>query len=80
MRAVVTFAVNAEFAPWRRLREFRRVRSAAPVWYEYSAAEGLKVRVVLTGMGESLARLAAREALADGADVCISSGLAGGLG
>jgi adenosylhomocysteine nucleosidase len=79
MRAVVTFAVNAEFAPWRRLREFRRVRSAAPAWYEYSAAEGLKVRVVLTGMGESLARLAAREALADGADVCISSGLAGGL-
>jgi len=79
MRAVVTFAVNAEFAPWRRLRAFRCVRSAAPAWYEYSSGEGLNVRVVLTGMGEHHARQAAKAALADGADVCISAGLAGGL-
>jgi adenosylhomocysteine nucleosidase len=78
MKAVVTFAVNAEFAPWRGLRAFRCVRSDAPAWYEYSAGD-LHVRVVLTGMGENLAREAAKAALADGADVCISSGLAGGL-
>ncbi|MGB6199700.1 MAG: hypothetical protein WA871_11580 [Candidatus Acidiferrales bacterium] len=79
MRAVVTFAVNAEFAPWRRFRAFRCIRSAAPGWYEYEAGESLSVRVVLTGMGEQLARAAARAALQDGADVCISAGLAGGL-
>lgn len=78
MKVVVTFAVNAEFAPWRRLRNFRCVRSAAPAWYEYSAGD-LFVRAVVTGMGERLASQAAQEALADGADVCISSGLAGGL-
>src|SRR5580700_5410467 len=79
MKVVVTFAVNAEFAPWRRLRAFRSIRNAAPAWYEYSAGEGLNVRVVLTGMGESLARQAAKAALADGAGICVSSGLAGGL-
>lgn len=79
MRALVTFAVNAEFEPWRRLRKFRCVRSAAPAWHEFSAGENLNVRVVLTGMGENRAREAAKAALADGADVCISSGLAGGL-
>jgi adenosylhomocysteine nucleosidase len=79
MRVVVTFAVNAEFAPWRRLRGFRCTRAAAPAWYEYSAGDDLDVRVVLTGMGEKLARQAAKAALACGADVCISSGLAGGL-
>jgi adenosylhomocysteine nucleosidase len=79
MRAVVTFAVNAEFTSWRKLRTFHCVRSAAPVWYEYSSGDGLNVRVVLTGMGEHHARAGARAALANGADVCISSGLAGGL-
>src|ERR1700729_3756892 len=79
MRVVVTFAVNAEFSPWRRLRKFRCVRSAAPALYEFSAGDDLNVLVVLTGMGERLARQAARVALADGADVCVSAGLAGGL-
>jgi adenosylhomocysteine nucleosidase len=78
MKVVVTFAVNAEFAPWQGMRAFRCVRSDAPAWYEFSAGD-LYVRVVLTGMGENLAREAAKAALADGADVCISSGLAGGL-
>jgi len=78
MKVVVTFAVNAEFAPWRRLRNFRCVRSSAPAWWEYSAAD-LHVRAVVTGMGEQLAREAAEAALVDGADVCVSSGVAGGL-
>jgi adenosylhomocysteine nucleosidase len=78
MRVVVTFAVDSEFAPWRKSRPFRRDRNAAPARYEYSTGD-LFVRVVLTGMGERLAGQAAKAALADGADLCISSGLAGGL-
>jgi nucleoside phosphorylase len=78
MRILVTFALDAEFAPWRRLRRFRRVALAAPSLYEASIGPA-EVRVALTGMGAAHARRVVQQALAEGADFCISTGLAGGL-
>jgi len=78
MNVLVTFAVQAEFSPWRRRRVFRRIASAPHPQYEAGIGENT-VRVVLTGMGAENARRAAQLALADRPDLCVSSGLAGGL-
>ncbi len=78
MKVVVTFAVDEEFSPWRRLGGFKLVRRGPAAWYE-AVHPDRQIRVVLTGMGAGPAREAARDALLDGADVCISSGLAGAL-
>ena len=78
MRILVTFAVDAEFAPWQRLREFR---GAAASSLRIFGAEigGVQVRAVLTGMGKANARQALSAAFDGPADLCISAGLAGGL-
>lgn len=79
MQILVTFAVDAEFAPWRKLREFRLVD---PILNAYETLEGdAKICVVLTGVRcehawDVTAISIWREHLFD---VCISSGLAGGL-
>jgi adenosylhomocysteine nucleosidase len=78
MKVVVTFAVAEEFAPWRRLGGFKQVRRGPAAWYE-AVHPDRHIRAVVTGMGASPAREAARDALLDGADICISSGLAGAL-
>jgi adenosylhomocysteine nucleosidase len=78
MKVVVTFAVDEEFAPWRRLGGFKQVRRGPAAWYEVAHPD-MTVRAVVTGMGAGPAREAARDALLDGVDVCISSGLAGAL-
>lgn len=78
MKVLVTFAVDAEFAPWRRLRKFRRATLQPHPMYEAQIGENA-VRVVLTGMGWENARRAVQTVLEDLPDVCISSGLAGGL-
>lgn len=60
------------------MRSFRRATAAEPSLYEgrIGAAE---VSVVLTGIGPQHARRALQIALVDGADACISTGLAGAL-
>jgi len=83
MKVLVTFAVEAEFAAWRRLRAFNLI--------DY---QGLKLRrtkigaaevtVLITGVGSQAAALAMdlMMRMADKDmyfDVCISSGLAGAL-
>ena len=78
MKVLVTFAVDAEFAPWRQLRDFRRA-SLTPVPSWESRAEGNELRVVLTGMGPRRAARALNLVLGDRPDLCISSGLAGAL-
>jgi nucleoside phosphorylase len=83
MRVLVTFAVEAEFAPWRKLRSF--ARQAAPdldLWKSVSGA--VEIFVLLTGIGErstaSVMDLMMRFANTDRYfEVCISSGLAGAL-
>jgi nucleoside phosphorylase len=78
MKILVTFAVAAEFAAWRRQRGFRRVaREPFPL---YSAEiGGNPVRVLLTGIGASAATRAMNWALASPTDMCIASGFAGAL-
>ena len=78
MKILITFALENEFAPWRRLRSFQRRFGAADVSYEARIGDA-DVRVVLTGVGSAHARRAVRQALADTPDVLIVSGLAGSL-
>ena len=85
MRILVTFAVAAEFAAWRRRHPFVRVPSMpegldltrCPIFQK--AMGDTEVLVALTGLGPVRARRAARYALQSAPDVCISSGMAGGL-
>lgn len=87
MRVLVTFAVEAEFAPWLALRKFQ-LRRLIPDHYSggltvYEAENGANtVWVVLTGMGSLAGKnsfllgICAKEA---GVDIFVSSGLAGAL-
>src|SRR5260370_16914443 len=86
MRVLVTFAVEAEFAPWRRRHSFVRQRIDAPrickSALSYQAdLDGVTVDVLLTGMGweYSAGRDALRALFRGDPDYCISTGLAGGL-
>jgi adenosylhomocysteine nucleosidase len=74
----VTFALHAEFGPWRRLRPFRRCADRRVPIYTAQAGDP-QVRVVLTGVGLRAATAAAETVFQDRPDVCIASGLAGGL-
>jgi adenosylhomocysteine nucleosidase len=77
MNILVTFAVEAEFAPWRNRRKFRRLPGE---WPRFEAQIGAaRVRAILTGMGQTHALEAARRMLSDRPDICISTGLAGAL-
>src|SRR5215475_858376 len=87
MRVLVTFAVEAEFAPWLALRKFQQ-RKLIPDHYSgglnvFEAENGANtIWVVLTGIGSLAAKnsfllgICAKEA---GVDVFVSSGLAGAL-
>lgn len=79
MRILVTFAVDAEFALWRRMRRFRRTRWGTRPAY-VTQIDGAEIGVVLTGVGPQPARLAAFEVMmAEPLDICVSAGLAGAL-
>jgi nucleoside phosphorylase len=67
-----------EFAGWRRLRHFRRC--ANPPVRAYEAWYGrIRLHVVLTGIGPRAAAESSAVVFRDRPDLCISSGLAGGL-
>lgn len=87
MRILVTFAVEAEFAPWLALRKFHTRTLVPDHWSDglkvYEAESGANtVWVHLTGIGAGVRKglfplgICARQA---GVDVLISSGLAGSL-
>jgi nucleoside phosphorylase len=85
MFVLVTFAVDAEFAPWREIRRFRKVKLNEKHWsggadvYETQVGDCC-VWVILTGMGiksfDFKSALCLRSA---GLDAVISSGLSGAL-
>lgn len=90
MRILVTFAVDAEFAPWRKRHTFELVTMPTPIASQnYSFYRGTvlgnHVDVVLTGIGwdknksGNRPRFVLRELLRKNPDICISSGLAGAL-
>jgi nucleoside phosphorylase len=85
MRILVTFAVDAEFAPWREMRTFREVK-ANPDHYSggrnvYQASIGANtVWVFLTGIGIKSFDFESACCFVDGGvETVISSGLAGAL-
>ena len=84
MRPLVTFAVDAEFAPWKSRHPF--------VPYEFDARgsrrefdlfraniQGNQITVLLTGMGAENTRKAMQSVSWEDHDVVISTGLAGAL-
>ena len=77
MKVVVTFAVDAEFAPWRRLQRFERIKERDAVIFRMRSREA-EVHTVLTGIGAQRATPHLKELLKT-ADVCIVSGLVGSL-
>jgi adenosylhomocysteine nucleosidase len=87
MRVLVTFAVEAEFAPWRKLRKFDRMRVGPRGASEYmqlweTLIGHTCVSVCLTGIGRGLPRGAVemREAFfTSKLNLAISSGLSGAL-
>jgi nucleoside phosphorylase len=90
MRILVTFAVEAEFSPWRKKHNFARISMPTPIglqsqcFYRGTAFDN-DVEVLLTGIGweesktDNRPRYVLRELLKNRPDVCISTGLAGGL-
>ena len=90
MKILVTFAVEAEFAPWRRRHAFHPVEMPAPVGarsnnFYRGVVFGNNVDVFLTGIGWDESSVTnrpsyvLRDLLKHKPDVCVSSGLAGGL-
>jgi adenosylhomocysteine nucleosidase len=77
MKIVVTFAVRAEFANWRR-SGFSQIEKAKPQVFRMKTAEA-EVYALLTGIGMVSSRDELREMLGIPADFCIASGFAGGL-
>jgi len=78
MKILVSFALENEFAPWRRLRLFTRAADLDRAAYD-TKVEAANVRVVLTGVGPERARSVIAKALQWEPNVCISSGVAGSL-
>lgn len=83
MRVLVTFAVEAEFAPWRKRWPFE-LTAAGGIRFWRADIGDCKVTVLLTAMGTLSAVLAVDTFLRmenkdKSFDVCISSGLAGAL-
>jgi nucleoside phosphorylase len=80
LKVLVTFAVDDEFAPWRKLRSFERIEEENGVEAYRSSIGGLDVCAMLTGIGGKKAWVNATRIIWGGdVDFCISSGLAGGL-
>lgn len=77
VRILVTFAVEWEFKPWSRLRRFRKAQRGTKIFQTRIAESGIVVAV--TGVGPVSALRSVRAAMDEAPDLCIASGLAGGL-
>jgi len=81
LQLLVAFALEMEFAPWRRARKFARV-SYGPSTYEAQVGES-SVLVVVMGMGPRAAKQAMLGALGQDTprqfDACFVCGLTGAL-
>src|SRR4029077_2265697 len=78
MRILVTFAVEAEFAPWRRLRDLR-VNKMGDISVYQAQIGRASVDFVVTGMGGENARRVANVVMAQPYDICVAAGFAGAL-
>src|SRR5258705_451931 len=76
MRILVTFAVEAEFAPWRKLRNLEEI-NLSNVDVFRARIGSAKVDFVVTGMGVENASRSANALLGEPYQVCITSGFGG---
>jgi adenosylhomocysteine nucleosidase len=83
MRVLVTFAVEAEFSPWRKLRKFRSIDyDGLRLWRTKASSADITVLVTGVGTQSSAQAMGLMMAMADENqyfDICVSSGLAGAL-
>lgn len=78
MKILITFAVEPEFAPWKKSRNF--AETTVGDFSVYSALiGGADVDVVVTGMGPVNARRAVEAVISSAHTICISSGFTGSL-
>jgi len=83
LKVLVTFAVPAEFAPWRARHSFRRISNNLVSQYRGRVFDR-EVTVLLTGVGGDFAAARVRLLMRGSPaipkfDYCVSSGLAGSL-
>jgi len=78
MRILVTFAVEAEFAPWRKLRDMRIIH-VGEIPVNQAQIGRAHVDFVVTGMGSENARRVANAVMTQPYTICIAAGFAGAL-
>ena len=78
MRILVTFAVDAEFAPWRKLRSLQ-LRMVDGLEIHSTQIGRASVDFVITGMGSDNASRALEVVMRNSYQFCIASGFAGSL-
>ena len=78
MKVLLTFAVEPEFAPLRKLREFEEFRIGDVSVYQARIGRAT-VDVVVTGMGPANAQRVAEAAMSVPHTICICSGFCGAL-
>lgn len=79
MKVLVTFAVEAEFAPWRRLCDMREINAGEITLYQAQIGRA-QVDFVITGMGMENARTVSEVLLDQPYQFCVTAGFAGALG
>ena len=79
MKVLVTFALENEFAPWRKMAGFRCASELGSHRWHEAQIGAAEVRAVVTGMGRFAAQQAMNSAFDEIPDFCIASGLAGAL-
>jgi adenosylhomocysteine nucleosidase len=78
MRILVTFAIEAEFAPWRRLRNLEEIKMSGQSVFRAQVGRA-QADFVLTGIGVENAFRAANNLMNEPYQFCITSGFAGAL-
>lgn len=78
MKILITFALDMEFAPWRRVHPFTKIADSPYAAYEGRVGEA-HARAVLTGVGGMRAKSVVHAALEWRPDICVAAGLAGSL-
>src|SRR5579864_5911352 len=78
MRVLVTFAVDAEFAPWRRLRDLREIKIGSIAAHQAQIGRA-QTDFVITGMGMENAGRVTEGLLDEPYQFWITAGFAGAL-
>jgi adenosylhomocysteine nucleosidase len=78
MKVLITYAVEAEFAPWRRLRNLEKVEINGIAVHRAQVGRAM-VDFLVTGMGAANAHRAAEAVMSKEYSFCIAAGFAGAL-